>query len=86
MLAWFYRHLGRRSRGSVGAVLDGMDEIFHPSAVRARENLDRQHSLVVPMPSPGDKLLKEGRLVIPRSADAEPPAAHGAGKDEPGAE
>ena len=48
-------------------MLGGMDELFHPEAVRARQSIERDHSMVVPMPSPGDKLLKEGRLVIERS-------------------
>jgi hypothetical protein len=69
MLGWFWRHMGRRSRGSMGAMLGGVDEIFHPEAARAREQVDRQHSMVMPMPSPGDKLLNEGRLVIERPAE-----------------
>ena len=65
MLGWFWRHMGRRSRGGMGAMLGGVDEIFHPEAARARERIDRQHSMVMPMPSPGDELLNEGRLIIP---------------------
>ena len=73
MLRWLYRSMGRRTRGGMGAVLGGMDELFHPEAARAREAIERDHSLVVPMPSPGDKLLKEGRLVVerPREDDAD---------------
>ena len=40
------------------------DEIYSPSAARAREHLDRQHEQVMPTPSPGDRLLSEGRVVI----------------------
>lgn len=70
MLGWFYRSLGRRTRGGMGAVLGGLDELFHPEAARARESVERQHSLVVPQPSPGDKLLTEGRLVIERPSSS----------------
>ena len=69
MLGWFWRHMGRRSRGGVGAMLGGVDEVFHPEAARAREQIDRQHSMVTPMPSPGDKLLKDGKLIVERPAD-----------------
>ena len=41
-----------------------MDEVFNPGAARAREELERQHEAVIPTPSPGDKLLSEGRVVI----------------------
>jgi len=64
MLAWFHRHLGRRSRGGMGAVLGGLDEVFHPEAVHGREDVDRQHSMVVPLPSPGDTMLDDGVAVI----------------------
>ena len=66
MLAWFHRHMGRRSRGGMGAVLGGLDEVFHPEAVRGREDVDRQHSMVVPLPSPGDRMLEDGVAVIER--------------------
>ncbi len=48
-----------------------MDEVFNPGAARAREELERQHEAVIPTPSPGDKLLNEGRVVItlPRDSD-----------------
>lgn len=68
--------MGKRTRGGMGAVLGGMDELFHPEAVRARESIERQHSLVVPMPSPGDKLLNEGRLVVERPTPSEDGAGY----------
>jgi hypothetical protein len=71
VLGWFYRHLGGRSRGGMGAVLGGLDELFHPEAARARETIERDHSLVVPMPSPGDRMLDEGRLVLGGKEPAE---------------
>lgn len=64
MLVRLQRSLGRRSRGGMGAVLGGLDEVFHPGAARGRELLDRQHSMVMPMPSPGDKLLDDGLLLV----------------------
>ena len=71
VLGRFYRHLrGRRARGGMGAVLGGLDELFHPDAARARERIERDHSLVMPMPTPGDRMLDEGRVVIDPDAPA----------------
>jgi hypothetical protein len=50
----------------MGAVLGGLDEVFHPEAVHGRQETDRQHSMVVPLPSPGDKMLEDGVAVIER--------------------
>lgn len=60
--------LSAGTSGSAGGSLAGgfgaIDAVFHPSASRAREELERQHEAVVPTPSPGDTLLDEGRIVI----------------------
>jgi len=40
--------------------------LFHPGAETAREVRDAQPDQVQPAPSPGDKLLDEGRVVIER--------------------
>lgn len=56
-----------RLRGKSGAAMGAataLDQFFNPGAARAREELDHQHELVLPAPSPGDKLLDEGRIVI----------------------
>ncbi len=46
------------------AVASALDQFFHPGAQRAREQLDRQHERVLPTPSPGDRLLDDGVVVI----------------------
>lgn len=56
--AYLRRHPNQRGSGSAGSGLLGaaFDNVFHPSAVIAREALDEQQRLVVPAPSPdGDK-------------------------------
>ncbi len=65
-LAW----LRKGSSGSASGVLGAFDVIYNPAAARAREELDRQHEQVVPTPSPGDRMLTEGRLVIPEPVAA----------------
>ena len=60
LMAWLR---GGSSQG-VGGALGAFDAIFNPAAARAREELDRQHEQVMPTPSPGDRLLDEGRIVI----------------------
>ena len=54
--------------GSAGGALSGglsaLDAVFNPAAARAREELDQQHERVVPAPSPGDRMLEDGVMVI----------------------
>jgi hypothetical protein len=54
--------------GSAGGALSGgmsaLDAVFNPGAARAREELDQQHERVMPAPSPGDRMLDEGVIVI----------------------
>jgi hypothetical protein len=63
MLAWLQRGLND-SRPGMGAALGAMDSFVNPAAARAREILDEQHERVMPTPSPGDRMLKEGRIII----------------------
>lgn len=60
------------SQPAMGAALGTLDQFFNPGAARARELLDAQHERVVPTPSPGDKLLEEGRIVICVTATSTP--------------
>lgn len=48
----------------MGAVFGALDAVFNPAAARAREALDAQHERVIPAPSPGDRLLDDGVVVI----------------------
>ena len=59
---------GAGSALSVG--LGALDAVFNPAAARAREELDRQHERVIPIPSPGDRLLEEGVVVIENAREA----------------
>jgi hypothetical protein len=74
--------------GSMAAALGVFDNIWHPGAARARERLDAQNERVMPTPSPGDRLLSEGGIVIKRSAGSAPnkPRSHAreAGTDDSG--
>ena len=58
----------RLSEGTSGtglsSVIGAMDVFVNPAAARAREELQQQHEAVVPTPSPGDRLLRDGRIVI----------------------
>jgi hypothetical protein len=74
MLGWMRRRAGRKGRGALGALLNGTDEMWHPTALRAREDLDSQHQFVTPAPSPGDRLLDGSSVVLPaRPVPADPP-------------
>lgn len=69
MLAWMRRSMGGSRPGGgahpgLGAVLGVMNEVFNPAAARAKQALDNQHERVLPSPTPGDRLLQEGRIVI----------------------
>jgi hypothetical protein len=67
MMDWMRRRVGVKGRGALGALLNGADEVWHNSAVRARQELDWQHQRVSPAPSPGDRLLADGRVIVPAS-------------------
>jgi hypothetical protein len=68
MLHWLRRRFGRTSR-SMTAALSVLDEVWQPGRVRARERLDARHERTQPAPSPGDRLLSEGRLRVRGSRD-----------------
>jgi hypothetical protein len=53
-------------------MIGALDTFFNPAAARARQELKEQHERVVPIPSPGDKLLTEGKTVIRRPPDPPP--------------
>lgn len=65
MLSWMRRRAGGKGRGALGALLKGTDEMWHPTALRAREDLDVQHEFVTPAPSPGDRLLGASSVALP---------------------
>ncbi len=54
MAGWMWRGRGRAHRGTEVA-MTGLDEIFHPEAARAREFVEIQHEMVVPLPGAGDR-------------------------------
>jgi hypothetical protein len=74
MLRWLRGTMGGSAAG-MNAMIGALDSFFNPAAARARKELEEQHERVVPIPSPGDKLLAEGKVVIPRSPKAQPPTA-----------
>ncbi len=58
-----WRGQGRARRGTAVA-LTGLDEIFHPEAARARDFVEIQHEMVVPLPGAGDQPWDDGWIVI----------------------
>ena len=55
---------GGSAGSALSAGLGSLDAVFNPAAARAREELDQQHERVLPAPSPGDRILDEGVVVI----------------------
>lgn len=83
VLGWLRRSMGD-SRGSWSAAIGGLEEFVNPAAARAKEDLREQNERVMPTPSPGDKLLDEGRIVLPPpQRNAQQPGESGAGGDGP---
>ncbi len=72
MLRWL-RGSMRGSAAGMNAMIGALDTFFNPAAARARQELKEQHERVVPIPSPGDKLLTEGKTVIRRTPPDPPP-------------
>jgi hypothetical protein len=54
----------RGKNGAAAGAVTALDQFFSPGAARAREEADRQHELVLPAPSPGDRLLEAGIVVF----------------------
>jgi hypothetical protein len=63
MFGWMWRGRGK-SRRSTAVVMSGLDEIFHPGAARAREVIEVQHEMVIPLPGAGDRPWADGTIVI----------------------
>jgi hypothetical protein len=63
MLRWLWRGMGDHG-AQMGAILGVFDELYNPGAARAQDELRAQHERVQPLPSPGDKMLSEGRVTI----------------------
>jgi len=59
---YLFRNPAKRGSGSVGSGLltASLDEVFHPRAADAQADLDREHRLIVPAPTP-DPFLPEER-------------------------
>jgi hypothetical protein len=74
MLRWLRGAMGGSAAG-MNAMIGALDSFFNPAAARARKELEEQHERVVPIPSPGDKLLAQGKVVIPRTPKAQPATA-----------
>ena len=79
LLEWLRRGLG----GSAGlaSAVGVVESVFAPSAAEARHFREREHERVIPVPSPGDRMLDEGVVVLRlgtrggRSEEADPGAA-----------
>jgi hypothetical protein len=67
----------RPKDGSATGLATALDPIFNPAAARARDEVDRQHELVMPTPSPGDRLLDDGVAVIEVPRDEPEPTPGG---------
>jgi hypothetical protein len=76
MLAWMRRSMGGKGRGGMGSVLGAMDDVFNPGAASARETLQAENQRVVTKPSPGDKLLKDGKVVIQQPSGRSAKGSH----------
>lgn len=71
MLGWLRRSMRDPGGGMAGA-LGVLDDIWHPGAIRARERLKGQHERVIPVPSPGDRMLADGTFVVDDHRPGEP--------------
>lgn len=63
MLAWLRGSSGTSTGGMAGA-LGVLDDLVNPGAGRAREEMQGANEAVLPAPSPGDRLLRDGRITI----------------------
>ena len=75
MLRWLRGTMGGSAPG-MNAMIGALDDVFNPAAGRARKELEEQNERIVPIPSPGDKLLAEGKVVIRRAPKDKPSKIH----------
>lgn len=71
------RHPQKRGPASAGSGLltAAFDELFHPTAMDARDEQDREQRLVVPAPTPDQDLgMAEGRIRLDLDESENPPA------------
>lgn len=62
------------SGGALSGVVGVLEDLYAPGAARARELMDAEHQVAIPVPSPGDRMLSTGRLVV-RTRPGRPPEA-----------
>ncbi len=70
------RHPEKRGPSSAGSGLltATFDELFHPTAMDARDEQDREQRLVVPAPTPDrDPGITEGRIRLDLDESRDPP-------------
>ena len=76
MMRWLRGTMGGSATG-VNAMIGALEDIFSPAVAQARKE---QHERVIPIPSPGDKLFAEGKVVISRRPkhppEDRPPKVH----------
>jgi hypothetical protein len=64
-IPWLIKGEREKARNSPQrGVIDSMDEIFHPEARAARLLWQAQIEVPAPAPSPGDRILEEGKITI----------------------
>jgi hypothetical protein len=80
MLRWLRGSMGGSAAG-MNAMVGALDTFFNPGAARARERLEEQNERTIAIPSPGDKLLDEGRIVIRRKPEPGPEPESGEQSD-----
>lgn len=73
MRRWNLRRQLEGGGGSLSGVAGGLDAVWRPSADEARADWEAQVEMPAPAPSPGDKGLDDGPLVIELSTDADQP-------------
>jgi len=75
MLSWMRKSMGGADEAGASA-LGALEGIFAPAAAKARLDLESRREQVIPVPSPGDRLLADRVLVIkvPKPEKAAPEA------------
>lgn len=63
MLDWMLRSMGD-SATMMSGVVGALEEAFNPAAAKARKELEAYKEHRVEAPSPGDRILDDGRITI----------------------
>lgn len=51
-------------KSASSSVLGALEEVFNPMAARMRQEWEQRNEQAIPIPTPGERMLRDGRIRI----------------------